>query len=147
MESCLSALRSVGSYTGCDRGHPHDPTSSHLDCSNGRRESAGFPPPQGCLSSFRDGSTLQRATCWKNFGVKWCIAVNKKAEFHLFGYNFSHTFAYINENISLITQFFWIRSSVFAADTSFCWVFVWWIILPGCLLLVWGYHLGTQFTK
>ena len=80
MESCLSALRSVGSYTGCDRGHPHDPASSHLDSSNGRRESAGFPPPQGCLSSFRDGSTLQGPDVEKNFGVKWCIAVKKQSQ-------------------------------------------------------------------
>ena len=71
----------------------------------------------------------------------------KGQTFSFFGNNFSHTTAYINESISLITQTYWIRSSVFAADTSFCWVFVWWIILPGCLLLVWGYHLGTQFTK
>ena len=63
MESCLSALRSVGSYTGCDRGHPHDPASSHLDCSNGRRESGGVSSTARMFVLIRDGSTLAKARC------------------------------------------------------------------------------------
>ena len=63
MESCLSALRSVGSYTGCDRGHPHDPASSHLDCSNGRRESGGVSSTARMFVLIRDGATLAKARC------------------------------------------------------------------------------------
>ena len=182
MESCLSALRSVGSYTGCDRATLTTPqVHTSIVLMEGGKVLGFLHRKDVCphleMAPHCKGPDVEN--------VKWCIAVQKKAEFHLFGYNFSHTSAYINESISLITQVYYlyatctrisnldynliatwwqspimtgcsvkydilfarIRSSVFAADTSFCWVFVWWIILPGCLLLVWGYHLGTQFTK
>ena len=65
MESCLSALRSVGSYTRCDRGHPHDPASSHLDCSNGKRESGEVSSTARMFVLIRDGATLSKGQMLK----------------------------------------------------------------------------------
>ena len=73
MESCLSALRALVPTLGVT-GHPHDPASSHLDCSNGKRESGGVSSTARMFVLIRDGATLSKGQMLKQ-RVKWCIAV------------------------------------------------------------------------
>ena len=102
MESCLSALRSVGSYTGCDRATLTTPqVHTSIVLMEGGKVLGFLHRKDVCphleMAPHCKGPDVEK------LGSEMVHCSKKKQSFSDIGYNFSPTSAYINESISLIT--------------------------------------------
>lgn len=105
MESCLSALRSVGSYTGCDRATLTTPqVHTSIVLMEGGKVLGFLHRKDVCphleMAPHCIGPDVEKTWEWNG------ALQSKKPECQFFCYNFSHTSAYINESNSLMTQIY-----------------------------------------